>query len=208
MSFLFVEDEEARDKISIDELYDREQKRDLKQVEIFNKILNRVHKRINVTSRNKRGDKHIWFAIPEYIIGQPIYSAADCIAFVIAKLTKNGFFVKYMHPNTIFVSWENWIPAYVRNEFKKRTGNIIDENGKIIQKKGETDETMDPNHPDALNQSLFNDRSGGGGDTANSVGSTATGTNQKQYTPIAQYKPTGNLVYNQEFFEKLEKKMY
>ena len=30
---------------------------------------------------------------------------------------------------------------------------------------------------------------------------------QKQYTPIGQYKPTGNLIYNEEMFEKLEKKI-
>ena len=69
MSFLFVEDEEAREKLSIDELYEKDQKRDLKQLEIFNKLLNRVHKRITTTSRDKKNDKHIWYVIPEYIIG-------------------------------------------------------------------------------------------------------------------------------------------
>ena len=30
---------------------------------------------------------------------------------------------------------------------------------------------------------------------------------QKQYTPIDQYKPTGNLVYNKDIFDKIEKKV-
>ena len=30
---------------------------------------------------------------------------------------------------------------------------------------------------------------------------------QKQYTPIDKYKPTGNMIYNPEYFEKLEKKV-
>jgi hypothetical protein len=30
---------------------------------------------------------------------------------------------------------------------------------------------------------------------------------QRQFTPIGQYKPTGNMVYNPEFFEKLEKRV-
>ena len=30
---------------------------------------------------------------------------------------------------------------------------------------------------------------------------------QKQFTSIKDYKPTGNMVYNPEFFEKLEKKV-
>ena len=192
MSFLFVEDEEAREKISIDDLYEKEQKRDLKQLEIFNKILNRVHKRITMTSRNKTVDKHIWYIIPEYIIGQPIYSQADCIAYVIAKLTKNGFFVKYLHPNTIFVTWENWVPSYVRSEFKKRTGKVIDENGRIVNN-DDDDEIKEED----INTKILNDRNG----------NLIQQKEQKQYTPIGKYKPTGNLVYNQEFFEKIEKKV-
>ena len=192
MSILFVEDEEAREKISIDDLYEKEQKRDLKQLEIFNKILNRVHKRITMTSRNKTADKHIWYIIPEYIIGQPIYSQPDCIAYVIAKLTKNGFFVKYLHPNTIFVTWENWVPSYVRSEFKKRTGKVIDENGRIVNN-DDNDEIKEED----INTKILNDRNG----------NLIQQKEQKQYTPIGKYKPTGNLVYNQEFFEKIEKKV-
>jgi hypothetical protein len=30
---------------------------------------------------------------------------------------------------------------------------------------------------------------------------------QRQFTPIDKYKPTGNLVYNPELFEKLEKRV-
>jgi hypothetical protein len=35
-----------------------------------------------------------------------------------------------------------------------------------------------------------------------------SGKNQRQYTPINQYKPTGNLVYNPELLENLEKKIH
>ena len=67
--FLTVNDEENTRKINIDELYDKKQKRDLKQLSIFNKLLNRIHKRITFTSKNKTNDKHIWFTVPEYIFG-------------------------------------------------------------------------------------------------------------------------------------------
>jgi hypothetical protein len=190
MSLLFVSDQEATDKINIDELYEKEQRRDLKQVEIFNKILNRIHKRITTVSRNKRVDKHIWFIVPEYIVGHPIYSQPDCIAFVIAKLTKNGFFVKYIHPNTLFVSWENWVPSYVRTEFKKRTGNVINERGEIIRSPQNADDDDD------ANSKMLNERKNG-----------EPVKEQKQYTPIGNYKPTGNLVYTSDMFEKLEKKI-
>ena len=187
---LYVDDEEAQRKINIDDLYEKKRLRDLKQIEIFNKILNRIHKRITFTGRNKKNDKHIWFTVPEYIFGEPNYDKGECLGFLVAKLEENGFFVKYMHPNTLFVSWENWIPAYARNELKKRTGIIVDEKGNVIEKKNEENENNDDPNSRLLNG-----------------GKQVQQKNQKQYTPIDQYKPTGNLVYNKDILEKLEKKV-
>jgi len=184
--FLFVNDEESARKINIDDLYEKNQQRDLKQISIFNKILNRVHTRIKTTARNKRIDKHVWFTVPEFIFGEPIYDQGDCIAHLVIKLEENGFHVRYIHPNTLFISWDNWIPSYVRTEFKKQTGKAIDEKGNIIEKLEE-----DPNDP---NSKLVQDKQ-------------YTQKNGKTYTAINSYKPTGNLVYNPEMFEKIEKKV-
>jgi hypothetical protein len=185
-----VDDEEAQRKLNIDDLYEKKRLRDLKQIEIFNKILNRIHKRITFTARNKKNDKYIWFTVPEYIFGEPNYDKGECLGFLVAKLEENGFFVKYMHPNTLFVSWENWIPSYARNELKKKTGIIVDEKGNIIEKKNEENEDNDDPNSRLLNG-----------------GKQVQQKNQKQYTPIDQYKPTGNLVYNKDILEKLEKKV-
>lgn len=187
---LYVDDEEAAKKINIDDLYEKKHQRDLKQISIFNKILNRIHKRIQFTGRNKRNDKYIWFTVPEYIFGEPNYDKGECLAFLVVKLEENGFFVKYLHPNTLFISWENWIPAYARNELKKKTGIVVDERGNVIDKKEEEDTPYDPD------SRLLNAGKG-----------SVSQKNQKQYTPISQYKPTGNLVYNPEILEKLEKKV-
>jgi hypothetical protein len=187
-SFLYVDDEESTRKINIDELYEKNQLRDLKQITIFNKILNRIHKRITFTSRNKVNDKHIWFTVPEYIFGEPCYSKGDCIGYLVVKLEENGFDVRFVYPNTLFVSWKNWVPSYIRSEVKKKTGMVIDEHGNVISKKEE--DNGDPN------TKIFNDRN-----------PENNKKEQKQYTPIGQYKPNGNLIYNQEMFEKLEKKI-
>lgn len=192
--FLYVDDEETNQKINIDDLYEKNQKKDLKQVAIFNKLLNRVHKRITLTSKTMKKDKHIWFVVPEYIFGEPIYDQGDCIGYLVVKLEENGFHVRYIHPNTLFVSWDNWVPAYVRNEFKKKTGKVIDEKGNIISKSGDDDDDNDNNQDH--NSKLFNDKQ-----------NNPLQKNGKQYTPINQYKPTGNLVYNPELFEKIEKKV-
>jgi hypothetical protein len=190
-SFLYVNDEETRGKINIDELYEKKQQRELKQLSIFNKLLNRIHKRITFTARNKANDKHIWFIVPEYIFGEPVYDQGDCIAYLVNKLEDNGFHVKYVHPNALFVSWVNWIPSYVRNEFKKKTGMVINEKGEILSKDDDSKE-------DDMNGRLFNDKQ-----NVNQKDQKE----QKQYTPIGQYKPTGNLVYGADMFEKIEKKV-
>ena len=55
--FLYIDDEESNRKLNIDDLYEKKQKRDLKQIAIFNKILHRVHRRITLTGKNKLKDQ-------------------------------------------------------------------------------------------------------------------------------------------------------
>jgi hypothetical protein len=188
--FLYLDDSDDVKKVNIDDLYENKQRRDLKQVSIFNKILNRIQNRITTTARIKKNDRHVWFTVPEYIFGEPIYDKGDCIAYVITKLEENGFFIRYMHPNTLFISWEKWVPSYVRTELKKKKGILVDEKGNIIDTKEEPDEEenmnsrmLDRSNPEQMRKS------------------------EKNYTPIGSYKPTGNLVYNKEIFEKIEKKV-
>jgi hypothetical protein len=189
-SFLYTSDSDNVDNINIDDLYDKKQKRDLRQVSIFNKILNRIHKRITLTGRSKINEKHIWFTIPEYIFGQPIYDKAECIAYVVAKLEANQFHIRYVHPNTLFVSWSNWIPSYVRDEYRKKTGISVDESGQVVTRKNDVTELNKSTDPNAQ---ILNT-----GETADKP--------QKKYTAINQYKPTGNLVYNPDMFNRIEKK--
>jgi len=188
---LYVEDDDAVRKINIDELYEKDQRRDLKQLSIFNKILNRVHNRITITSRNKRSEKYIWFTIPEFIFGEPVYDKTDCIAYVVSKLEENGFFIRFIYPTTLFVTWENWVPSYTRNEIKKKTGIVLDEKGNIVDRIEKKDGAS--NDPNAK---ILNERQ-----------PSANAKEQKQYTSIKSYKPTGNLVYNKDFFEQIEKKV-
>lgn len=190
--FLFDHEEDSNRKINIDDLYERRQKRDLKQISIFNKILGRIHKRINHTARNKNtNETFIWFNVPEYLVGEPIYDKGECIGYIVSELEKNGFHIKYVHPNALFVSWHNWVPSYVRNEIKKKMGVVVDEKGNVIDKvdNPETNEILNRVQALAPNQAQ----------TQNA--------NQKQYTPIGTYKPSGNLVYGPDILAKLEKKI-
>jgi len=191
--FLLNTDEDNEENINIDDLYNKNQQRHLKELSIFNKLLNRIHTRIKHVSRTKTVEKFIWYNVPEFIFGEPCYNQGNCIGYLVVKLEKNGFLAKYIHPNTLFVSWENWIPSYIRNEIKKKTGKIIDEKGNLIEKKRDDD---DGEVEQDINSTLFNDQN-----------KDVNHKEKKIYTSINNYKPTGNIIYKGDMFDQIEKKI-
>jgi hypothetical protein len=177
------------EKINIDELYEKKRQIDVNKLELFKKILNRIHVRIKTTAKQSTAERFCWYVIPEIIIGVPKYDQGACIAYVMDTLQKNGFQVRYFHPNTVFISWDHWVPTYVRTEIKKKTGVNINEYGeKIEDEKGDDDneyqEVVTKGNPN-LEQIK----------------------NSKKYTPINSYKPSGKLVYSEDLLNKLGDKM-
>jgi hypothetical protein len=202
MSSIFTLDNIAdfSEKLNIDELYEKKRQYDLNKLALFNKMLNRIHVRIKTTSRQKIDDNFCWYVVPELIIGVPKYDQGACIAYLMDKLTTNGFNIKYIHPNTLFISWMHFVPSYVRNELKKKTGIVINEFGKTISETDETDNTsaslQDTNtNP---NDFLINKKDNS---------SAKVIANKKNYTPIDSYKPSGNLVYGDDLLSKTSIKL-
>jgi hypothetical protein len=184
------------EKLNIDELYEKKRQYDLNKLTLFNKILNRIHVRIKTTSRQKSDEYFCWFLVPEVIIGVPKYDNAACIAYLMDKLQENKFNVRYIHPNTLFISWLHWVPSYVRTELKKKTGIIINEFGEKVDETDKDKDSKSNYEPTNPNDYMFN---------------TKEQTNQtkqpkKNYTPINSYKPSGNLVYEEELLNKIEDK--
>jgi hypothetical protein len=201
------EDSDKIKKINLEELYDKKKTYDLSKLSVYNKILNRIHEKIKVTSRQKVDTQFCWYVIPEIILGVASYDRASCISYILEELTNNGFVVRYTHPNLIFISWKHYIPSYVRTEFKKKTGIVIDEHGNRVD---ELDEYGNPIPP---SQAIHTPLSGNTLDPfnmgltrkMNSKNTTET-ANKKEFKPINDYKPTGNLIYGKEFFKKIEDK--
>ena len=185
------------EKLNMDDLYEKKRQYDLSKLILFNKILNRIHVRIKTTSRQKIDEQFCWFIVPEVIIGVPKFDQASCVAYLIDKLKSNGFNVKYIHPNTLFISWLHWVPSYVRTELKKKTGIVINEYGQKIDEDLNNNklvyESKDPNDFmfNIKNQDNITDKGKPG---------------KKEYTPIKSYKPSGNLVYDNDLLNKIEDK--
>jgi len=186
------------EKLNIDELYEKKRQRDLNQLALFNKILNRIHITIKTASRQKIDFQSCWYLIPETIIGVPKYDQAACIAYVIDKLKSNGFNVRYIHPNTLFISWNHFVPSYVRTELKKKTGIVINEFGQKIDETPDEENSIKTisNDPNEILLSSKQD--------PNQINKQP----KKEYTPIQSYKPSGNLIYDDDLLNKITTKFH
>ena len=140
---LIMNDDELRDKISLDELYTRTKDVEDLRLRVYKKILNRAHQKIKFTSRQRDTGHFCFFIVPEFLVGTPRYDSAACIAYVMDKLTQNGFMVKYTHPNLLFISWQHYIPKYQRQNFKKKYGYSIDGFGNQVQDKKKDTKNVD-----------------------------------------------------------------
>ena len=189
MNTIFTTDDPADyiDKINLDELYEKKKQHDITTTNNYNTILNRVHNRIKTTSRQQLSEQYCWFIVPEMMIGVPRYDAPTCIAYVIDKLQTNGFRIRYTHPNMLFISWQHWVPDYVRAEIKKKTGVVVDGNGNIIK----TDDESDKNNSNFTNSN-------------NTLFKNINKSSANNTKAIESYKPTGQLIYNNDIINSLK----
>jgi hypothetical protein len=96
----------------------------------------------------------------------------------------------------LFISWLHWIPQYVRTEIKNKTGIKINEYGqKIEDEEDEDGNKMIQNFPSDPNDYLLKQND-----------SQKDKVQKKEYTPIKTYKPSGNLVYDDDILNKIENK--
>jgi hypothetical protein len=186
-----VDNENDSIKLNIDELYTKKQQQDLNILTNYNKILVRIHNKIKYVSKNLVNENCCWYVMPEVIIGIPMYDYRDCTAYVIEKLRENKFLVRYTHPNLLFISWKHWVPSYVRNEIKKKTGTLVDEFGNIITNNTQEIKTESESNSNEL---LFSSTK-----QIKNINSTVN-----NYKDTKSYKPSGNLVYNNNLLERLK----
>ena len=197
--------EDFSEKLNIDELYEKKRQQDLNKLALYNKILNRIHVRIRNVSRQRTDEQFCWFLVPEIIIGVPRYDQGACIAYLIDKLKENGFNVRYIHPNTLFISWLHWVPSYVRTELKKKTGIVVNEYGVKLDNSDTNDNNNNNNNnkyntdPQNPNEYMFNLK-------PNDKQSSNNIKPKREYTPIQSYKPSGNLVYDDALLSRINDK--
>jgi hypothetical protein len=193
-------DDDIATSINIDDLYEKKRERDVMQLKIFNKVLRRIHNKVQITSRQKGAEKICWFVIPEIMLGVPLYDQSGCIAYVMDKLKNDGFIVKYVHPNTLFISWAHWVPNYVISEIKNKTGVEYDNYGNTVTQP-----------PIELREGMLEASSSSAEPKISLVLNAKQGTFQKKrdttvYRSTDNYKPQGNMVYDRHLLFDMSKK--
>jgi hypothetical protein len=192
--FTLSDENDLTDKINLDDLFEKKREIAESKLTLYNKILNRIHNKIRLTSNQNRGrEQFIWYIIPEIMIGVSRYNVAECTGYIINKLRENDLVVRYTHPNLVFISWSHWIPGYVRQEYKKQTGTTIDGYGNIADKNPQLENGNISNGDD----SILNK-------PPNRITVTKEKEKDKEYNSTKNYKPVG--IYNSDILQKIQNK--
>ncbi len=186
MTYMYFQDDDEESKvqkINLDDLFSKKQAHNIATLQTFNKILARIHQKIKTVANQKSADEHFcWFSVPEFVFGCMRYNHAECIAYLIDQLQTNGFTVQYYAPSLLLISWEQWVPAYVRTELKRKAGIIIDGRGNVEQSKEELA-------------------------AAAAAEAETKPVADKKYEPIQNYKPRGAFLYNDELLDQINRKV-
>jgi hypothetical protein len=194
--FTLSDENDLSDKLNMDDLFEKKREISENKLQLYTKILNRIHDKIKITSRQNQGkEQFCWYVIPEIMIGIPRYNVAECIDYILRKLRENNLVIRYTHPNLVFISWQHWVPGYVRQEYKKQTGESIDGMGNLVGNnplitngESSTNNTSDPNNL-ILNINK-NDK--------------IKINKEKDYNSTKNYKPSG--IYNNDLLKKIQDK--
>ena len=91
-------------KITIDELYQIQDRKEIEKIDIYNKILLKFYDKIKYLSKMGRVD--FFYNLPDIIYGLPLYDKNACLCYIIYKLRVAKFNVDYIYPSGIHINWD------------------------------------------------------------------------------------------------------
>ena len=93
-------------RILLSELYTLKEKKEHAKYKTFDGIIEICHKKIKHTATI--GGMNIFYEIPYYMYGKPLYKITDCIEYIVNSLRKNGLYVQTLpdpNNNMLYISW-------------------------------------------------------------------------------------------------------
>ena len=107
--------------------------------ETYEKILQRIYKRIKVVNRTKK--LGMAYKIPPVMLTEAGYKLKECVVYVMTKLRKQNFVVQYRNPNILVVSWEKVMRNMMDKKNNKKPSHVTNTRG-FSQKKINTHEDI------------------------------------------------------------------
>ena len=88
---------------SVYEIHKEQQTKENNRIILYNKILKQIFLKIKIAVETCVSS--IFYKLPEYIIGYPIYNITECVFYIQNFLTSKGFEHKYCNYLVIFITW-------------------------------------------------------------------------------------------------------
>ena len=89
--------------VKAQDLINSQKEREKIKFKTFSKIYNTVEKKISLASSSNF--YYVWYEIPEFIIGFPLYNLDECKKHIVKELKDNGFNVEIYDNNIILIEW-------------------------------------------------------------------------------------------------------
>jgi hypothetical protein len=94
----------------------------IQRTRVYEEVLKKVHTRIKYAASHM--DLNCLYAIPEHVIGMPLYNYQRCKTFVINRLVREGFDLKFIFPNILYICWNKVIRAPQISQFPQFSHNL------------------------------------------------------------------------------------
>ena len=114
-------------QLNIHQLYESSRRKELKKFETFDKILQRCHNKIKLYAQNRKTE--CIYEVPSFILGVPLFDIEELKEYLMSSLNKNGFILKQIPPNWIYISWDikNKKKMKVKVEKKKEDFRFVED---------------------------------------------------------------------------------
>jgi hypothetical protein len=130
-------------------LIKKQEKRKEYKDELFKKILQQAHRRIEFCSNS--GDKYAIFTIPLYMPGFPLFNKSECCVYLLYELQQNGFDVRSYSDQYIYISW-----SHVLEKYKSEKNLLEYEEPKLLENSNNVDKTIKKSNELIFNNNTFN----------------------------------------------------
>ena len=91
--------------VNANELCKNQKERESKIYLTYDKIYERIEKKICTASLNNY--YYTWYVLPDFLIGVPMYSLEKCSNYIVSKLEKNQFEIISYQNNLLLIKWNS-----------------------------------------------------------------------------------------------------